>query len=67
MKTIHRKWVESKIAAIDKAIDELLESNKFLEAQDLELELTYYENKLLNTYDSRELNNLFKEGYPEIA
>ena len=67
MKNIHRKWIEAKIAAIDKSIDQLLEDNKFLEAQDLERELTYYEAKLLKTYETHELNNLFKEGYPEIA
>lgn len=59
-----RKFLEAKVKEIDEKIDNCLNSNQFFEAQDAEIELRYWEDRLLKTYNSGELFALHNEGYP---
>jgi len=65
MKNIRRAYLENKIRNIDFQIDHHLNRNEFLECQELEQKLTYFENQLLETYSPNELQNLHNEAFPE--
>jgi hypothetical protein len=67
MKTIHTQWVEKKIAEVDAAIEKALEHYNFMEAQELEIKLSYWEDKLLSTYTKQDMIDLFNEGFPKAV